>query len=360
MKESHWNSQGIILEFLKKEKPELRDLIIDLLKSEWEKNGFRNNEYFERPASEKIKLLYYLAKTLDSEQPLRYLMPTVDFSEKYLSINGNNWEEMFENGDLFIFEDSDNKTLKPISIQDIFCSLVQKKEGELTPKQLILTHINRDNLGKPFSSDEESRYLQLLESNFPELYEEYCELQVYMQQIEDELSSDKYDNLFSAIQFMLVLSASPDGVEGSYHEKDALPNLLSTFAYEYLLAVCDETLTASEKALFFSMNIQPRSKPSENVGDLVDRVTHKGLCTTFAGDYWLTLLSQYRPNMTFNFQIPYDIVAEKLGEAYNEDPAQWENLIENFVEDNKKFVARKFFDLVNDDEDLDSSYSNTY
>ncbi|KTD48950.1 hypothetical protein Lrub_1301 [Legionella rubrilucens] len=292
---------------------------IIILSKNWVKN---KQAFLEAPCEASFHSIYSIAKIIDDEHPLPFMMPEVYFEKEYSSNSYETWEELYLKDDVFISLDNlkGNKYIA-YSLETVF--LANKYKG------FLRTTLHFDDVrGTEMSERDQERFLSQLKRRYPEYYQEYVNVQPDKAEISlDTIDKEKLTVILDAVEVMLVLSCHKGGLTSNFLP-GGLTDALSSYGYQLLIQVLSDTLSSDEKKgldYLWVKNIQTKSE--RTVADLINSALH-GSCTTTLGLYWLGLLKALRPQLSLTIdekfvdKIYHDLVQDKttgwssLGKAH--------------------------------------------
>ena len=244
------------------------------------------------PCAEQSHPIYFIAKSMNRNNPLPLMMPDVHFPEDYCSSQEESWEEIYFNDDLFIaLENKYNNRLCAFSLETLF--LTNKYNGFLRT-ELRFDDKNLMKMGKT----DQVRFLTQLKMRYPEYYSEYLAAQSSESVFLSKINKDKINHLLNTVEIMLVLTFHKEGLH-STSLPDSLPDLLSAYGYQLLIQAISEHLNDDEKEglnYLWATNIHDQSQ--KTVPDLINSALG-GECTTKLGLYWLGLIKEFRQGFSF-------------------------------------------------------------
>lgn len=305
------------------------------------RNWLNNKEtIIDNPCDEKSQIVYHITKSIDKENPMPIMMPTVYFDPTYCSSELETWEEIYLKNDLFIsLENLETNKHRAFSLETVF--LHNKNAGFL---RTGLRYDDRQH--NKMSELDQERFLNQLKIRYPMYYNKYLEFQpsATKDSLEDT-SVEKSDLILNAIEVMLVLSCHVGGLHNT-----ALPgsisDALSAYGYQLLIQTLSENLKQDQLEGFKCLWAKSIHTDSEKTVEELINSALGGACTTKLGMYWLGLLRQLRPSISLD--MPTALLTVIFNDLVKNNTLECANLTKSFLSqalaDNKRFILRE---LVN-------------
>ncbi|KTC94192.1 hypothetical protein [Legionella erythra] len=303
-----------------------------IMSRNWLKN---KNTLLNSPCDPICHSIYAIAKVINANNPMSFMMPGVYFNEDYCSSDYESWEELYLKDDVFIsVENLHNEKHRAYSLETLF--LANKYRGYL---RAILCYDDKE--ATEMSPLDQERFLCQLKKRYPAYYKEYQDAQPSKKELVlASMSKEKLNIILDVVEVMLVLSCHKNGLSTTFLP-GGLTDSLSAYGYQFLTQVLSEHLTPEEREGLKSVwakNI--RSTSEKTVAELIESALN-GSCTSTLGLYWLGLLKTLRPRLTLAIDEKF---AEKIYTDLLQDKSnQWSNLPKQyfmlFLKKNAQYIV---------------------